>query len=164
MGGVGQGGSPDCKLNQAGGDCGTGSEDRSGSFGTENFNPAIPAQNKGGKERDTNLKNEVRITQLVLFVCQSARSADGKRATLLPWSSQARIPSRTGTILRPHSVSISSVHVKTKRVKTPVKSLKQEHPVVRTAHAATPGDTLICTGAPVLLAVLQPHIIPHIQH
>ncbi|XP_045040280.2 uncharacterized protein C10orf67 homolog, mitochondrial isoform X1 [Desmodus rotundus] len=60
----------------------------------------------------------------------SARSADGKRATLLPWSSQARIPSRTGTILRPHSVSISSVHVKTKRVKTPVKSLKQEHPVV----------------------------------
>lgn len=145
------------------GDCGIGNNNRSWSFETENFNPAIPAQNKGGKERDTNLKNKMRITKLVLFVCQSARSPEGKRATLSSWSSRPRILSRRGTISRPRSVSISSAHVKTKRVKTPTKPLKQEHPVVRTVHMATPCDTLICVGAPVLLAIVHPHIIPHIH-
>ncbi|KAF6129043.1 hypothetical protein HJG60_001623 [Phyllostomus discolor] len=62
----------------------------------------------------------------------SARSPEGKKAmALLPWSSQPKILSRRGTISRLRSASISSAHVKTKRVKTPTKSLKQEQPVVR---------------------------------
>ncbi|XP_054450680.1 uncharacterized protein C10orf67 homolog, mitochondrial [Pteronotus mesoamericanus] len=61
---------------------------------------------------------------------KSSRSADGKGATLFPWPSQPRIPSRTGTVLKPHSASISSLHVKTKGVKAPTKSLQQERPVV----------------------------------
>ncbi|KAF6129041.1 hypothetical protein HJG60_001623 [Phyllostomus discolor] len=94
----------------------------------------------------------------------SARSPEGKKAmALLPWSSQPKILSRRGTISRLRSASISSAHVKTKRVKTPTKSLKQEQPVVRTAHMATPCDTLFCAGAPVLLAIVHPHIIPHIR-
>ncbi|XP_035879217.1 uncharacterized protein C10orf67 homolog, mitochondrial [Phyllostomus discolor] len=63
---------------------------------------------------------------------KSARSPEGKKAmALLPWSSQPKILSRRGTISRLRSASISSAHVKTKRVKTPTKSLKQEQPVVR---------------------------------
>ncbi|KAM5339590.1 uncharacterized protein C10orf67 homolog, mitochondrial isoform 1-T1 [Glossophaga mutica] len=68
----------------------------------------------------------------------SARSADEKKAAVLPSSSPPKIPSRRGTILRPRSVSVSSVHAKTKRVKIPMESLKQEHPVVR---SETPSET-----------------------
>lgn len=51
-------------------DGGIRSKDRSRPFGTINFNPAIPAHGGqgAGKERDTDLKNEVRITKVVLFV------------------------------------------------------------------------------------------------
>ncbi|XP_053510738.1 uncharacterized protein C10orf67 homolog, mitochondrial [Artibeus jamaicensis] len=77
--------------------------------------------NKHNKE-----EMEMRRKQESISV-KSARSADGKKATLLPQSSGARIPSRTRTILRPHSVSIGLVHAKTKIVKTPAKSLKREH-------------------------------------
>ncbi|XP_036893115.1 uncharacterized protein C10orf67 homolog, mitochondrial [Sturnira hondurensis] len=89
--------------------------------------------NKHKEEMETRKKLETLSVKVLPenIDLMSARSADAKKATLLLRSSGARIPSRTGTISRPHSVSISSMHVKTKRIKTPMKSLKQEHLVVR---------------------------------
>lgn len=101
----------------------------------------------GSKRKDTNLKKEVRITKLVLSVCQSSKSLKGKESTLSQQPSQPRA--------KPPSFS-SSQGSKTKKGKALRRSLKQKQPEVRTAPVATPCDTCICTGAPVLLAIVKP--------
>ena len=116
------------------------------SFGTEHFSLKCPL--KGGKERDVNRRREVRITKLVVFVCQSWRALKEKETSLSLWSSQPRIPSRPGTISRARSPSSSLAPVKTKKVKTPKKSAKEEQPVVRTSHMTTRHDALVHKGPP----------------
>nr|XP_025869441.1 uncharacterized protein C10orf67 homolog, mitochondrial [Vulpes vulpes] len=54
-----------------------------------------------------------------------------KETALSPWPSQPRIPSRNRAISRLHSPSLTVATVKTKIVKTPKKSAKEEHPSVR---------------------------------
>ncbi|XP_026929438.2 uncharacterized protein C10orf67 homolog, mitochondrial [Acinonyx jubatus] len=62
---------------------------------------------------------------------KSWRALKEKETSLSLWSSQPRIPSRPGTISRARSPSSSLAPVKTKKVKTPKKSAKEEQPVVR---------------------------------
>lgn len=113
-------------------------------------------EGKGGKERDTNLKNEARITKRILSVCQGARPVKGKEAAFSPWVSQPKIPSRTGAISRMPSFSLTTTAlVKIKRVKIPKKPLKDEQAVVRTAHMNTPCDIPYQHRGSFLFAVLQ---------
>ncbi|KAF6371446.1 hypothetical protein mRhiFer1_001657 [Rhinolophus ferrumequinum] len=60
----------------------------------------------------------------------SPKPAKGKEDTLMPWPPQPGTLSRTGMASRQHSISISTASLKTKREKTPGKSLKQELPVI----------------------------------
>lgn len=117
-------------------ECGTGQRNRSTPFGAENLTMQCPL--KGGKERDANLKSEVRITKPLLFVCQSLKPVKVKETALSPWPSQPRIPSRNRAISRSHSPSLTVATVKTKIVKTPKKSAKEEQPVVRTSPLTPP--------------------------
>uniref|UniRef100_A0A8C7EK87 Chromosome 10 open reading frame 67 n=2 Tax=Neovison vison TaxID=452646 RepID=A0A8C7EK87_NEOVI len=60
---------------------------------------------------------------------KSLKLVKGKETSLSPWPSQPRIPSRARAGSRPPSPSIStSVTMKTKKVKTPKKSAKEEQP------------------------------------
>ncbi|XP_046922259.1 uncharacterized protein C10orf67 homolog, mitochondrial [Lynx rufus] len=59
---------------------------------------------------------------------KSWRALKEKETSLSLWSSQPRIPSRPGTISRARSPSSSLAPVKTKKVKTPKKSAKEEQP------------------------------------
>ncbi|KAM5282405.1 uncharacterized protein C10orf67 homolog, mitochondrial isoform 2-T2 [Hipposideros larvatus] len=62
---------------------------------------------------------------------KSPRPVKGKEDTWMLGPSQPRILSKTGTVSSPHSISISTESLKTKRDKTPRKSSKQELAVVR---------------------------------
>ncbi|XP_049480654.1 uncharacterized protein C10orf67 homolog, mitochondrial isoform X2 [Panthera uncia] len=64
---------------------------------------------------------------------KSWRTLKEKETSLSLWSSQPRIPSRPGTISRARSPS-SLAPVKTKKVKTPKKSAKEEQPVMEDKH------------------------------
>ncbi|VFV25069.1 Hypothetical predicted protein [Lynx pardinus] len=79
---------------------------------------------------------------------KSWRALKEKETSLSLWSSQPRIPSRPGTISRARSPSSSLAPVKTKKVKTPKKSAKEEQPVVRTSHMTTRHDALVHKGPP----------------
>ncbi|XP_023112192.2 uncharacterized protein C10orf67 homolog, mitochondrial isoform X3 [Felis catus] len=65
---------------------------------------------------------------------KSWRALKEKETSLSLWSSQPRIPSRPGTISRARSPSSSLAPVKTKKVKTPKKSAKEEQPVMEDQH------------------------------
>ncbi|XP_044083950.1 uncharacterized protein C10orf67 homolog, mitochondrial [Neovison vison] len=68
---------------------------------------------------------------------KSLKLVKGKETSLSPWPSQPRIPSRARAGSRPPSPSIStSVTMKTKKVKTPKKSAKEEQPSVKHAKPA----------------------------
>ncbi|XP_072601232.1 uncharacterized protein C10orf67 homolog, mitochondrial [Vulpes vulpes] len=62
---------------------------------------------------------------------KSLKPVKVKETALSPWPSQPRIPSRNRAISRLHSPSLTVATVKTKIVKTPKKSAKEEHPSVR---------------------------------
>eukprot|EP00071_Canis_lupus_P028099 XP_022261656.1 uncharacterized protein C10orf67 homolog, mitochondrial [Canis lupus familiaris] len=62
---------------------------------------------------------------------KSLKPVKVKETALSPWPSQPRIPSRNRAISRSHSPSLTVATVKTKIVKTPNKSAKEEQPVVR---------------------------------
>ncbi|XP_060515143.1 uncharacterized protein C10orf67 homolog, mitochondrial isoform X2 [Panthera onca] len=64
---------------------------------------------------------------------KSWRTLKEKETSLSLWSSQPRIPSRPGTISRARLPS-SLAPVKTKKVKTPKKSAKEEQPVMEDKH------------------------------
>lgn len=68
---------PACTLYQAKRECGAGKRTRPMLFGTENF--TLQCQFMGGKERDTNLKNEVRITKPFLFCVPEPEISQGER-------------------------------------------------------------------------------------
>lgn len=96
-------------------------------------------------------------------VCQSPRPAKGREAIFSPWISQSKISSRSGTISRLPSFSLTTTAlVKIKRVKFPRKSLKEEQPpVVRTAHTNTPLTSLSAQG---FLPVCSIATVSHISH
>lgn len=152
---------PACTLYQAKRECGTGKRTRPMLFGTENF--TLQCQFMGGKEREGHKSEERSENQPshFFFVCQSLKLLKGKETSLSPWPSQPRIPSRARAGSRPHSPSIStSVTMKTKKVKTPKKSAKEEQPLVRMASVTTPASTQ--GPLTVLLTLLQAHV-PHEQ-
>nr|XP_055188645.1 uncharacterized protein C10orf67 homolog, mitochondrial [Nyctereutes procyonoides] len=60
---------------------------------------------------------------------KSLKPVKVKETALSPWPSQPRIPSRNRAISRSHSPSLTVATVKTKIVKTPKKSAKEEQPV-----------------------------------
>lgn len=120
-------------------------------FGTENF--TLKRRLKGGKERGVNRKREVRITKLVAFVCQGRKTLKGKESSLSPWPLQPVVPSKAGAISRARSPSFSVVPVKSKRVKSPKKSAKEEQPAVRTSQTPTPYDILVHRGHRLVSAV-----------
>ncbi|XP_032281427.1 uncharacterized protein C10orf67 homolog, mitochondrial, partial [Phoca vitulina] len=65
---------------------------------------------------------------------KSLKLVKAKETAVSPWPFQPRIPSRPRASSRPHSPSISVSTVKTRKVKTPKKSAKEEQPVIEDRH------------------------------
>ncbi|XP_073741646.1 uncharacterized protein C10orf67 homolog, mitochondrial isoform X4 [Callorhinus ursinus] len=67
---------------------------------------------------------------------KSLKLVKAKETAVSTWPSQPRTPSRPRASSRPHSPAISVSTAKTRKVKTPKKSAKEEQPVVRHAKPA----------------------------
>ncbi|TEA26058.1 hypothetical protein DBR06_SOUSAS2210018, partial [Sousa chinensis] len=96
--------------------------------------------NKQKADLEMTRKLDAIVAKLALFLCQSPRAIKEKETTLSPWPSQ---PGSAGTP-RPRSSFTVSLPSKAKRVKSPKKASKEEHPTVRPTHRTTPRDTFTC--------------------